>query len=268
MKSLQDTARRKTHFFGADVYNTAYDVKQRVTNTMNPLYVAPEDLRSGETPSAMLQAIRKAVYTPDALSRAKRSVSAKVVRLKKAGKLPSDFIEDIEIKKRFDEIIATFDPDEWFPNYWLSFVLLSLPAGDRCIDSFQTVNAARIQQEFISTAAAERERTRPSMGRSERRLGDRLAVAARYENQLRAESPANTAGRGTPDSAISHNHTIRFEGGKRSRNSECTDEENNIKVKHARFKYLMDQYTFFSSIGKQDLAEAVLSQISKCTTSP
>jgi hypothetical protein len=74
----------------------------------------------------------------------------------------------------------------WFPDYWLAFVLLSLPAEDRCIPCFQSRSASDIQQEFVKATSVDR----ATMGRSQRRLEDRQAVqVAMQQAASRSASP-------------------------------------------------------------------------------
>lgn len=84
VRNLEDDDRKKVMFFGAHILKTANEVKAKVTGLLNPLYIPTEDLKSGETPTAMLAAIRKAAYSPEALHKAKEAVPAKLKRLQKA----------------------------------------------------------------------------------------------------------------------------------------------------------------------------------------
>ena len=236
------------HYFGSDIYRTANEVKLKVTNVINPLYIPPEDLKSGETPTAMLLALRKAIYSPEALAKAKRSVQAKHSRMNAANTVPPDWNEEEEVKKKFLEYLEGYEREEWFPSYWLSFVLLSLPAGDRCLGSFQTGSASKVQSDYISAQQAERQRTRVGQGRSERRLADKIAAGASLEKGIRAASPSTPV----------IEHVIIFAGHKRGHPDE---EEQALKLKRENFMFLTQKYDFYKRIGKDEEADKILQEI-------
>ena len=58
---------QQIHFFGAVVFANGAEAKEGTTNFLYPHFIREEKLKSGETPTALLQAIRKSQHDNEAL---------------------------------------------------------------------------------------------------------------------------------------------------------------------------------------------------------
>lgn len=125
-------------------------------------------------------------------------------------------------------------------------------------------SASAVQENIVATATAQRERTRHMQGRAERRIGDRLAIAARNENRLRSDSPSSV--RGTPDSFLNVNHTFAFsQDNKRARDETAEEVKTEIRARTRllNFELLKNKHQFYMSLGNEELAAAVLAKIAE-----
>lgn len=97
-------------------------------------WIPADKLRSGETTSSAFDSLRSYVRKPHCKDGAKNNVNYK---LRKNINIPADYDKDgeiiIETSKRMSKL-----PNNWFPNYWLTFYLASLPAGSKCQKAFGT----------------------------------------------------------------------------------------------------------------------------------
>ena len=128
-------------YFGSHIMDTALVVKEIICNQLNPLWIPTEELRSGETPGAVLDAIRNVIKEPSAYERAKAASRAKLARERNKGIPVDKSIVDawVETKHRlfFEQMKNN---DLWFPHYWICFAALSLPAGQKALSIFQNTN--------------------------------------------------------------------------------------------------------------------------------
>lgn len=97
---------------------------------------------------------------------------AEVISREKRKNPPVAMNEDAAVEVKFTELMAEME-DNWFLNYWMAFVLLSTPAGPRCVPCFQTASAASIQSSFIPISGCA---SRSNASRAERRQQDRIAA--------------------------------------------------------------------------------------------
>jgi hypothetical protein len=103
---------------------------------MNPHFIPKHKLKSGETPTAMLAAIRRVLWEPECEKSARANINAAIYR-KASYTQNSRFNKEVAIASSTAKRVADMT-DEWFPDYWLTFVLLSLPGEDHCLACFQT----------------------------------------------------------------------------------------------------------------------------------
>lgn len=153
VKNLPDTALQKKHYFGYQLWTIADKVKREITNKLNKLFIPKSKLKSGETPSALMDAIRFMMRNVFAIETARTRVKSKLTKLKfiarsnsglteeekqiEVDKVVTEFNMEDEIKQK-TEIIYQGLTHNWFPDCWISYFALSVPAYERCIPSFQT----------------------------------------------------------------------------------------------------------------------------------
>ena len=89
----------------------------------------------------------------------------------------------------------------FFPDPWLSFIFLSIPAGEKCKQSFQTGGAAAAYQNFVSSSNTEG----GSKSRSERRSASQSAALEKLK-QVKIE-----------DTLVSPHSASSADGGKGKR---------------------------------------------------
>ena len=131
MANTRDTSIIQRHYCGSQILDTARAAKREITNRLNPKWISPADLKSGETPTAVMSALRRSLWEPECYMKAKLNVKSAIYRKAEYTVAP-DFVEAVHVERITNEkvLAMTFD---WYPDYWLSFVLLSVPAGNMCL---------------------------------------------------------------------------------------------------------------------------------------
>ena len=96
---------------------------------INPLWLRNTKTKSGKGNNLNLitEAIRIASWIFEIERRADQNSRAELYRSKKK-KIDLDF--DVEYDKQYHKISQKQDPKRWFPDYWLTFLLLGLAAGN------------------------------------------------------------------------------------------------------------------------------------------
>lgn len=123
--SLNETM-RKNYFFGSQILSKYRLIKAEITNRLNPHFIPTNKLKSGETPTAMLRAVRRMLWEPACLKTATANVQAAIYR-----KSVSTLKEGFNKRTAVDEMARSKMKEmtgEWFPDCWLAFILLSLPS--------------------------------------------------------------------------------------------------------------------------------------------
>ncbi len=137
--------------YGKKIWDDAHSGK----NKINQFFVTQwRELKSGETPFGLLYAIRRDYWLKhleaEALKKAGDSVKYQAKKQKKSnsnkkatGTVEEEDDEEVEVidkadllkkmkEEKFQQLDKEFS-DDWYPLEWLSFLLLSLPAGKRAI---------------------------------------------------------------------------------------------------------------------------------------
>ena len=199
------------HHFGQQVHSVFTAARCEINNHLNKYYIAPEDLKSGESPAALLEAIRNVHRHEVALAKAADFIVNKTGRLNRKSKKDStpviEWDPDTERKNKVAELLKNTE-ERFFPPHWLSFCVLSLPAAKRCLQVFQTQKSVVMQSDFIPVS----EESRKSMSRQERRLHDRTAATDRVRNTARGPSPTVS------------------DGGSGNRGSDCTNVVHTVDI--------------------------------------
>lgn len=122
--------------------------------------------------------------------------------------------------------------ERFFPPHWLSVCVLSLPAGKRCMQVFQTQKSLAMQSDFIPVS----KESRRSMSRQERRRHDRAAATDRVRNTARGPSPTLSDGGSGNRGSDCRNviHTVNIQAEQPCPLKRARDEEDLIlsKVRH------------------------------------
>jgi hypothetical protein len=135
--SLLSLLEQRKCYFGSHIMDTALAVKGVICDQLNPLWIPPEQLRAGETPGAVLDAIRNAIKEPSAYERAKAASRAKLARERNKGIPVDKTVVDAWVALKHRLFFEQMKNDDlWFPHYWICFTALSLPAGQRALPIF------------------------------------------------------------------------------------------------------------------------------------
>ncbi len=96
---------------------------------INPLWLRHTKPKSGKGNNLNLitEAIRIASWVFEIEKRADQNSRAEVYRARKKNQ---EILFDAEYDQQYHKISQKQDPKRWFPDYWLTFLLLGLAAGD------------------------------------------------------------------------------------------------------------------------------------------
>jgi hypothetical protein len=105
-------------------------------------WIPKEKLRSGETPSSAFDALRRYLWKPTCKELAINSVRDRI-RKKCSETLEDSYDKDVAIIFSTSTRITAMEKNaesgfNWFPDYWLTFQLASLPATNKCFTCFET----------------------------------------------------------------------------------------------------------------------------------
>lgn len=252
--------RKRDHYFGYQVWSTFSAARTMINNHLNSKYIPAEELRSGEIPAALIDAIRNYTRHVEADAKADTFLLNKKSRLTRQSASPQ--LDEVAVKQaKFNEIIVA-TADNWFPPYWLAFTTLSLPAGRRCLRVFDTMATRRVIEEVYVPVT---ESARQPMSRLERRRHDRIALTERVRATARGVSPNfsddSTVRTATPGS-FRHAVTITTAGSgddsqtKRAREEEC--------LKSSRVQTLDQQFQATNRLLEFYVAQESEAMISVC----
>ena len=170
------------YLWGKSIKAVADTAKTTINNRLNKVFVPPAKLKSGETPSAVMDAIRKSMHQGEALQKATVYWNGFFQRKKKVGAHLELNKQEFVVAKQ-QEILASLNSN-WFPDFWLSFAVQSLPSGDKCLPCFKTADAASLTQGYVSLVDV----NRGILARGTRRRIENGAIAD-VENVARASTP-------------------------------------------------------------------------------
>mmetsp|Transcript_13275 Transcript_13275/g.19993 ORF Transcript_13275/g.19993 Transcript_13275/m.19993 type:complete len:463 (+) Transcript_13275:120-1508(+) len=201
-------------YFGKQVADRYVEAKRVINNHANPLWIEPCKLQSGETVSGLLDTIRRGLYAIDVFSKCKKRLQSRNNKKKKEEKLSSEELSKAIVEASDDELNSLLNqPREHFPDWWLSFYLLSLPADIRCRKSFNTCTKLIDPQEallFDSSMGSE-------SGRAARRLRQRQIGSAKRNHLNSYGDEDKVVGSSTKKTKTSvkeellrHQHTVHI----------------------------------------------------------
>ncbi len=96
---------------------------------INPLWLRNTKPKSGKgnNLNQITEAIRIASWIYEIERRADQNTRSEQYRKRKSN---IEVIYDTEYDDQYRRISQRQDPKKWYPDYWLSFLLLGFPAGD------------------------------------------------------------------------------------------------------------------------------------------
>jgi len=143
-------------------------------------------LKSGETPSAMLAALRRLLWEPECLKSAKANIQAAMYR--KASYTTKDgFDKQKTIETQMSEKMEKMTM-EYYPDCWLSFILLSLPADAKCIAAFYTKSGKDTLQEHYNSTFDSKEQ----LSRRQKKAVNASSSVVDVTGNKRSDSPLET----------------------------------------------------------------------------
>ena len=129
--------------FGA-IIKTHFDACKREINTsLNRLWIEPSKLPSGVSKNAYTYFMRKQLWPKRALELAENAIKQAFKREHSADGMKynkKDNMKSIMEQAEKNEFVPT-----WFPDYWLVFLFLGMPAGSEARGSFMSGEAAVVQ---------------------------------------------------------------------------------------------------------------------------
>jgi hypothetical protein len=165
-------------FFGEHIAKVYEKAKKNINNILNPRWIPPEKLRSGESTTSAFNALRKYAIKPTCVVAATKYIQDKIRKNHSDTKEP-DFDRGtaiiLDASRRQTEIST-----DWFPEYWLAFTIASLPAEHKALPSLITKNIA--EHLFTNNVSSKKQ-----YGRNARRAMI-AATASKRINVDRAEA--------------------------------------------------------------------------------
>jgi hypothetical protein len=177
-------------WFGHQIWDTYRAAKSFIISRLNTLWIP---LKSGENLYALYCSIRKTLYDNHADELAKQSVTQRY-KTKKRGTegeaKPSQNDIQLEIqataKAKFD---ALMESQDWYPDYWLSFIALGAPAGSSALVSLTT--GIKDPSDEYSGLKVENTAVIAKKSRSGRRNFDSLNAGFSAANAIMSPSEVN-----------------------------------------------------------------------------
>jgi hypothetical protein len=120
--------------------------KREINGNANPLWIHPTKLPSGVSEYAYLYFIRKELWPQRALELAKNAAKAAYTRQKRKRTATTNADDSSESQVETPEARMqqyAFDPN-WYPDWWLVFLYMGIPADNRCRDSFVSGKAVAV----------------------------------------------------------------------------------------------------------------------------
>ena len=140
--------------FGSIVKSHFETCKKEINRQANPLWINPVNLPSGVSAYAYLYFIRTQLWPAKALECAEYSVKQAFVRGQKDKEKKGGVTAKYKKSEHMTAISAKaaalpFEPN-WFPDWWLTFLFLGMPAKDHARDCFLSGNAVRSNEAYMS----------------------------------------------------------------------------------------------------------------------
>jgi hypothetical protein len=127
--------------FGAVVKSHFDSCKREINSTLNRLWIPASKLPSGVSCYAYLYFMRKQLWPTKAFELAEMAMKTGFKRDNSTAKYnKKDHVVTISEKAAAYEF-----HDNWYPDYWLAFLYLGLPAGDKVRPSFASGEATVVQ---------------------------------------------------------------------------------------------------------------------------
>jgi hypothetical protein len=181
-----------------------------LNNHVNSLYVPPHKLKSGETPAALLNAIRLILCSKDIILRSKNSVMAaakKVIKSERAPILKEQL--QIMLTQKMAAFAAIVDAQDFIPDCWITFYAIGMasdPEANRCNPCINTSSATTAQE----YSAARTEPGVAALGRAGRRAKQSGEAQKRALMDCgSSDTTANKKSRRTPTSNSSDDSSNR-----------------------------------------------------------
>ena len=121
--------------FGARIWLRAQSVRSTIMNRINKLWIKANRVKSGSgnNSNSILVGIQRLTWPMECMDRAGNNASTYVSRLKAEQKKDKDVIvptfEDA-YQAAFRKVYPRENAHRWIPDYWISFLLIGMPAGD------------------------------------------------------------------------------------------------------------------------------------------
>lgn len=208
-------------YIGYKIKEAWKDAKRDIQKYLAPKWVKPHELRSGWTEEGFYRMLRRSLFGGVCWERAKASESTTNSRNGK-----NVMTTEERAQKGLDKMLATYD---WYPNYWMAFVMYGPPAKDKMLLSLNggspEIAAIDPTQDpsRVSTATASSSRSpnsqlakagrqsKAAAGRQAQRDGDKVAAVVRRNSDL--ETAVSTVTTAAPESVeVKHVHVHEVKG--------------------------------------------------------
>jgi hypothetical protein len=132
---------KRTWYIGYVIEQEVEEVKRYINNVLNPLYDA-DKLPSGRNVQQLLNAIRRNLWCTESVKKARKSAYQKIGYTKKNGQKSILLCDDLTLSDAIEAQYLKFRGNikknlEWFPDCWISFLLMGKPIGlDKASDLF------------------------------------------------------------------------------------------------------------------------------------
>ena len=243
------------HLFSQKIKTVAVAARREINNRLSCMWRSNGQLASGETSSALFDAIRHTCRERDAVLKAKavlqrdRSYATPTLRVKNAedyGKAVTQKVEDI---------LQRCKTDSFTPSYWLTFCLLGPPAdSEHQLAILRLTDIAALQQKVIriddehSLNRYSRKTLKAAAQRSSEATLDITALRVK-DRVLSAKPPLSTPSHSsTPSRSMGYTVTHEIKTSNPLSVGEAEEKEE---------KQLRDIITLYQSLGKTDAGEYV-----------
>ena len=140
----------KDAFFGSIINDYSTETRKIIRNVMNPLWPKNFATLSGVNESQVIHAIRLRCFHRDLYEKSLSSNKTYCTKYKKDNKQEiSDEEKNVDLTRRLASNASKVMPTYWFPDYWLTFLYCSIPAGSNMRTSFKTDTTQVIDQRWV-----------------------------------------------------------------------------------------------------------------------
>jgi len=127
-------------FNGQTIYNKGKAVMREINNRVNNLWKDPREFPSGTTKAAVMHAIRERAWPKEAEKKSKKPG--------KLNKSQHPNWENLTLQQKREEIFAYWmahPDDDWYPHWWLTFLLCGKPAGSEMRPSLNSGHLIKVE---------------------------------------------------------------------------------------------------------------------------